>query len=1169
MQTQVEQEHRLDNASSDPLTHTLLVNCGRALVQAVDEQQLLQSVCNILVKDSGFRMAWFGYAEPDAGNIRLVAQAGDQDGFLEETDSESPASIAIRAGETCWIKDIADTPSVDPIHGAALKRGYTSVLSLPLKSDGKVLGALTIYADDPGKFNERIIEVLQEWSDLVALKVMTLRSREQRDGSNAVHKELEKELRLVVDTTPALVHSGLPDGSLDYFNQRWLEYLGLSLEHVRGWNWTYAIHPEDVEGIVDKWRAALATGEPFEAEARVRRADGEYRWLLHRKVALRDQLGNIVKWYGSSIDIEDRKQAEDALRRTETFLAQAQRLTRVGSWAIRPPDTPEYWSPMSFEIFGIDPAKGPPKNLDEFILHVHPDDRERVLRATETIVGEGQVFDYMYRIVRPDGEIRVVKEVGTPVYENGVVTRFIGAWMDITEQEHLAQELRRSEYYLAEGQRLARVGSWAFNPSGFFDYWTLELFHIYGIDQTKGPPALAEYLDMVYPEDREFMAGTIERMVAEGSGCDVKKRIVRPNGELRWVRCVGVPVVDNGILKSIVGTAMDVTEQEQMTQELRRREAYLAEAQTLSHTGSFGWIVSSGEIFWSEETFRIFEYEWATKPTVELVLQRVHPEDKALVQQLIDRASQEGEDFDLEYRLLMPSGSIKHLHVVAHAIRDELGQIEFVGAVTDITARKRAEQRIRQQERELGQLIELLPQQAFILGPDWSLIYANQVMLDYHGLRPDDLEADPEAVDRKAHLPASGRPLEKALHPDDGETLTTEGQRALSSGTPMETEARILGKDGQYRWFLIRINPLRDEQGRVLRWYGTRTDIEDRKRAEERVQKENVALREEIDKVSMFEEIVGSSPALQEVLSRVAKVAPTDSTVLLTGETGTGKELVARAIHKRSQRSSRAFVSVNCAAIPQSLIGSELFGHEKGAFTGALQRRLGRFELAEGGTIFLDEIGELPSETQNALLRVLQELEFERVGGTQTIRADVRVIAATNRDLKAAITAGTFRSDLFYRLAVFPIEIPPLRERREDIPMLVEYFIDRYAKKVGKKIRGVNKKTLELLQSYPWPGNIRELQNVIERSVIVCETENFSVDESWLTRESLSARPASQRFFKMPVAQEKEMIEAALADTEGQVSGPSGAAVKLGIPSSTLDSKIKSLKINKNRFKIA
>jgi formate hydrogenlyase transcriptional activator len=318
----------------------------------------------------------------------------------------------------------------------------------------------------------------------------------------------------------------------------------------------------------------------------------------------------------------------------------------------------------------------------------------------------------------------------------------------------------------------------------------------------------------------------------------------------------------------------------------------------------------------------------------------------------------------------------------------------------------------------------------------------------------------------------------------------------------------------------------------------------------------------------MFEEIVGTSAVLRDVLAQVAKVATTDSTVLITGETGTGKELIARAIHKKSQRSGLAFVAVNCAAIPRELIASELFGHEKGAFTGATQQRIGRFELASGGTIFLDEVGELPAETQIALLRILQEREFERVGGTRQIRADVRVIAATNRDLQAAIRVGSFRSDLFYRLLVFPIEIPSLRERREDIPLLVEYFIERYARKAGKNITGVDKKTLELLQSYPWPGNIRELQNVIERSLILCETEIFLIDKSWLPQQAFLSEPEDQTELSLTLlSQEKKMIEAALQECRGRVFGPSGAAARLGIPRSTLESKIRALKIDKNRFK--
>jgi formate hydrogenlyase transcriptional activator len=318
----------------------------------------------------------------------------------------------------------------------------------------------------------------------------------------------------------------------------------------------------------------------------------------------------------------------------------------------------------------------------------------------------------------------------------------------------------------------------------------------------------------------------------------------------------------------------------------------------------------------------------------------------------------------------------------------------------------------------------------------------------------------------------------------------------------------------------------------------------------------------------MFEEIVGGSAPLKKVLSRISKVAPTDSSVLITGETGTGKELVARAIHRRSPRSSRTFVSVNCAVIPRDLIASELFGHEKGAFTGATQRRLGRFELAEKGTIFLDEVGELPAETQIALLRVLQEREFERVGGTGSMKTDVRVIAATNRDLEAAIAAGTFRSDLYYRLNVFPIEMPTLRERREDIPLLVTYFLNRYARKAGRHFTTADKKSLDLLQAYAWPGNIRELQNVIERSVIVSETPTFSVDESWLSRRPSSPDTSVQpNLFSRSPAQEKAAIEAALLECGGRVYGPSGAAAKLGMPRTTLETKIKSLKINKHRFK--
>lgn len=598
-------------------------------------------------------------------------------------------------------------------------------------------------------------------------------------------------------------------------------------------------------------------------------------------------------------------------------------------------------------------------------------------------------------------------------------------------------------------------------------------------------------------------------------------------------------------------------ERKRAEETLRASEAYLAEAQRMARCGSWAWNVPTGAIFWSQETFRIYECDpEKTIPSWSYILERVHPEDRPGVEQRARRESTRKDTVNSEgdFRIVFPDGRIKHLHSIAHPVINAAGEItEVIGTTLDVTERKQAEEKIRQSERELRQLIDFTPLHITELGPDGTPLYNNKAALDYHGLTLEQWKTS--AWDR-------------LLHPQDAERVAKEVPAKFEGGSPYEIEARFRRKDGQYRWFVFRFNPIRDEQGRLIRWYAAATDIEDRKQAEQQLQNENVALREEIDRASMFEEIVGSSPALHSVLALLSKVAPTDSTVLITGETGTGKELVARAVHKRSQRASRAFVSVNCAAIPRDLIASELFGHEKGAFTGATQRRLGRFELAEGGTIFLDEVGELPAETQIALLRVLQEHEFERVGGIVSIRANVRVIAATNRDLQGAIAAGQFRSDLFYRLNVFPIKVPPLRERQEDIPMLVEYFIDRYASSAGKSIRGVAKRSLDLLQSYPWPGNVRELQNVIERSVIVCDSDNLSVDESWLSRQPLQSEPKSQVDLSGKLAtQEKEIIEIALRECGGRVSGPLGAAARLGLPGSTLDSKIKSLKINKNRFK--
>jgi PAS domain S-box-containing protein len=683
-------------------------------------------------------------------------------------------------------------------------------------------------------------------------------------------------------------------------------------------------------------------------------------------------------------------------------------------------------------------------------------------------------------------------------------------------------------------------------------------YRVLGFDPAEPPPLLETIFRRIHPDERAAIQEQFDRAIRDKADFEMDMRIVHPSTGIRNIRSTGHTVLDRrGDLREIVGTVIDITERKTAEEALRSSEAYLAEAQRLSHTGTWVWNAATGEPrYWSEECYRVVGFDTAEPPPLlETIYQRIHPDDRTAIREQFDRAIRDKADFEMDMRIVHPSTGIRNIRCTGYAVLNRGGDLrEIVGTVIDITERKRAEDTIREQETERRQILDLAPQHIAVYGPNGERLYANRVTLDYLGVSPEEWRQPP------------GRG--KYLHPDDFGRLEGVFGQAVARGSADEVELRARKRDGTYRWFLARFNPLRDEQGQITRWYVAATDIEDRKQAEDRLRSENVALREEIDKASMFEEIVGTSPALKASLSRISKVAPSDSTVLITGETGTGKELVARAIHRRSDRSSRAFVSVNCAAIPPELIASELFGHEKGAFTGATQQRLGRFETASGGTLFLDEVGELPAETQIALLRVLQEHEFERVGGTRPIRADVRVIAASNRDLQAAISAGSFRSDLFYRLHVFPIEIPPLRQRKGDIPLLVEYFIDRYARKTGKKITTVDKKTLRLLESYPWPGNIRELQNVIERSVIVCETASFSVDESWLSHQPPEKNAESQLYLSEKVAaQEKEIIEAALRECQGRVAGPSGAAAKLGIARSTLESKIRSLKINKNRFR--
>lgn len=742
-----------------------------------------------------------------------------------------------------------------------------------------------------------------------------------------------------VDAIPTLAWSARPDGSAEFLNRRWLDYTGLSAGEASDWGWTGAIHTEDRDRLMDFWRHLLACGEPGEIEARLRRHDGDYRWFLFRVEPVRDNHGNIFRWYGANTDIEDRKRAEALLA------AEKRTLEMIANGACL-------------------------KDILE--------------RLCETIDAQASKIKSAVMLMDADG-IHLRHAAGP---------RLPKGWAEAITPLKIGPCVGSCGTAASLKQRVI-VSDIATDPL-WVDYRDLALG--YGLRAAWSQPLLSK------------------------------------NQEVLGTFCL-----------------------------------YYAEPRSASET------------------------------------------DLRLI---------EGAD-----------------HIAVIAVEGE-----------------RSQAKLRQDEEELRRIVDLIPQTIVVLNPDGRAIYANRAVLEYTRLSLDEIRSDGFGA--------------RVFHPDDVERLREERLAGLSGSTPFENEQRALGKDGTYRWFLIRYNPLLDESGKVVRWYATGTDIDERVKAEERTRNENLALREQIDRDSMFEDIVGSSEPLRQVLRQVAKVASSDSTVLILGETGTGKELIARAIHKRSHRAERAFIAVNCAAIPPSLMASELFGHEKGAFTGAVQRRLGRFESANGGTIFLDEVGDLPPEIQIGLLRVLQEREIERVGSNGTIPVDVRVLAATHRDLDILVAEGRFREDLLYRLRVVPIEMPALRERADDIPLLVDYFIGRIGKKIGKRLRAVDEQTAELFKTYHWPGNVRELQNVIERTLILSEGETFSVDKRWLKWQGPQVNGPPVQLDGALQRQEKEMIEAALAHTRGRISGPGGAAARLGLPRATLDARIRRLGINKYQFKV-
>ena len=611
-------------------------------------------------------------------------------------------------------------------------------------------------------------------------------------------------------------------------------------------------------------------------------------------------------------------------------------------------------------------------------------------------------------------------------------------------------------------------------------------------------------------------------------------------------------------------------------EEQQRSESFLAEGQRLSRTGSWAWTVATDEVVWSREHHRIFGFDPdKTRPSLQTFWQRVHPQDRPPLQDVLDKAVREKRNFEHDFRIVLPDGSTKAVHGAGRAIVNETGDlVEFVGTTIDITERKRAEEELRRSDAYLAEAQRLTHTGSWARNLSTGQIFWSQEMLRIFGF---DLTA--------------ASPTEEAflqmIHPEDRPFVERARRTALNERSDFEYDCRIVLSDGEIRYIHVLGHPIVNDANDLAEYVGTAVDVTEQHNSRAALEKafdeikalkdelyhENVALREEIDENSMFEEIVGRSSVLKGLLNQVETVAPTDSTVLIYGETGTGKELVARAIHNLSSRSARAMVKVNCAAIPTGLLESELFGHEKGAFTGAVAQRIGRFELANQGTVFLDEIGEISLELQPKLLRVLQEKEFERLGSTRTLKSDARLIAATNRDLAAMVAEQKFRSDLFYRLNVFPIRIPALRERPEDIPLLVQHFVQQFSRRMHKKIESIPSAAMKRLCEYFWPGNIRELQNVIERAVILSSGAVLNVPTPDLTAYDKAVAPSKngnafdsarrQQLRRLVEETDRNEIVRALDKTQWRVGGPNGAAALLGLKRTTLLTRIKKLGIQR------
>jgi formate hydrogenlyase transcriptional activator len=1021
----------------------------------------------------------------------------------------------------------------------------------------------------------------------------------------------EESFRQIVDSMPAFAWCASPDGKIEYLNRRIVDYTGERLETLVGFGWANVLHPQDVERTKKAWLHSIETGEPCVVDQRVRRFDKIYRWFRTVAQPLRDHSGRVIRWYGVATDIEDWKRTEEALRASEDSFRlivdsiPGLVLTMTAEGEL------EFVSQQGLDYSG--------KTLHELKSWttsdlVHPDDLSRVAatwrRSVET--GHPAGYDSEYRLRRADGVYRWFQIRALPVRDSeGRVIRWYCLHTDIDDRKRVEEALRASEqsFRLIVDCIPGLVNTRT--AEGEVEFVGQQTLAYFGktLDELKGW-ALS---DIAHPDDFSRVLAAWKCSIETGHPYDAEYRLRRADGAYRWfhVRALAWRDAEGRIARWYV-LHTDIDERKQAEGKLKRSEASLAEAQRLSHCGSWSWNVTTRDGFWSQEMFRILGYDpEKTKPALSHFLERVHPEDRPMVEQVV-KEEMTGLEADLpsDYRIVLSDRTVKHLHAVAHPVRNESGDVvEIIGTSLDVTEQRlaRAElenvneqlrkeilERTRAEDRlqllldvtnqvvsnlQLRDLLRAISgnirrvMQCDLVGvflPDSKLNRMQTFVLDFpesKGFIREEycsMEGSLGGLVFRSGKPWAGNASDVLQLGLTDEPIIPESLK-VGCMLPLVSRNRVLGLLGLGRreenafsqvdlGFLTQVaNQIAIAVENALE-YGQMTE------AKERLAEQKLYLEDEIRVAHNFEEIIGNSPRLKGVLESIRTVAPADSTVLIQGETGTGKELIARAIHNLSPRKGQAFVKVNCAAIPSGLLESELFGHEKGAFTGAIAQKIGRFELAHKGTLFLDEVGDIPLELQPKLLRILQEQEFERLGSTRTQRVDVRLLAATNASLTQMVAEKKFRSDLYYRLNVFPVTVPPLRDRGEDIPLLVRHFANKYARRMGKKIESIPKEAMEALSHYAWPGNIRELQNLMERAVLLSVGPSLRVPLGEILTGS--DQSAVSRGNALEQA-EREQIMRALRECNWVVGGTRGAAARLGLKRTSLAYKMQKLGISR------